>query len=263
MRKDQKLKGLSLKAGPLGEYDRLLTILSDTEGIIRLAVPGARRPKSSLAAAAALTFLDLQITNSTGLRRVKQIKIIKSFSNLGKSIESLASAQTISELCLLLVGTKDPQPKTLNTVLLHLERLEIHSHNPSLTLGVCVQCCVHLLALGGYNLPLNNCSKSGVNLDPPIGNWDWICSFIPSEGFALGCLTNSPISLNASELALLQRLIKPELPIKKDGMIMGPINVWIKFLDIIDQWIEEHLQKKLSSLQILKPVYTKSTNPFS
>ncbi len=255
MSKEQKLKGLSLKTGPLGEYDRLLTLLSDTEGIIRLAVPGARRPKSRLAAAASLTFLDLQITNSTGLRRVKQIKIIKSFSTLGTNIESLASAQIISELCLLLVGTKDPQPKTLNTVLLHLERLELNAFNPSLTLSVCVQACIHLLALGGYNLPLNTCCKSGVNLDPPIGNWDWRCSFIRSEGFALGSIKDVPLKLNASELALLQRLIKPELPIKKDGMIMGPIDVWIKFLDIIDQWVEEHLQKKISSLTILRPVY--------
>ena len=46
-----RLKGLCIKASPLGENDRLITILTDEQGIVRLAVPGARRPKSSLAAA--------------------------------------------------------------------------------------------------------------------------------------------------------------------------------------------------------------------
>ena len=51
---DRRLEGLALKVGPLGENDRLLSLLSDAEGVTRLAVPGARRPKSSLAAAAPL-----------------------------------------------------------------------------------------------------------------------------------------------------------------------------------------------------------------
>ena len=44
MNSSKYLKGLCLKVGPLGENDRLLTILSDEEGVTRLAVPGARRP---------------------------------------------------------------------------------------------------------------------------------------------------------------------------------------------------------------------------
>ena len=49
-----RLEGLCIKASPLGENDRLITILNDEQGIVRLAVPGARRPKSSLAAATPL-----------------------------------------------------------------------------------------------------------------------------------------------------------------------------------------------------------------
>ena len=45
---NQRLKGLSLKVGPLGENDRLLTILSEENGISRFAIPGARKPKSSM-----------------------------------------------------------------------------------------------------------------------------------------------------------------------------------------------------------------------
>ena len=58
---ESRLKGLCIKASPLGENDRLITILTDELGIVRLAAPGARRPKSSLAAATPLTYLSLQI----------------------------------------------------------------------------------------------------------------------------------------------------------------------------------------------------------
>ena len=72
-----RLQGLCIKASPLGENDRLITILTDEQGIVRLAVPGARRPKSSLAAATPLTYLGLQIFGKRNLKSVRQIKILK------------------------------------------------------------------------------------------------------------------------------------------------------------------------------------------
>ncbi len=48
MSPEQRLEGLVLRSSPLGESDRLITLLSNEEGLIRLAAPGARKPKSSL-----------------------------------------------------------------------------------------------------------------------------------------------------------------------------------------------------------------------
>lgn len=45
---ERRLEGLALKVGPLGEHDRLLSLLSESEGVTRLAVPGARRPNKKL-----------------------------------------------------------------------------------------------------------------------------------------------------------------------------------------------------------------------
>ena len=69
-----RLKGLCIKASPLGENDRLITILTDEQGIVRLAVPGARRPKSSLAAATPLTYLSLQILGKEILNLYVKLK---------------------------------------------------------------------------------------------------------------------------------------------------------------------------------------------
>ena len=114
------LQGLCLKAGPLGENDRLLTILSDQEGISRVAVPGARRPRSSLAGAAPLNFIRLHISRSKGLSKVRQLNLIRSYTNVGKRLETLAASQALLELVLMLAANNDPSPEILNTVLIHL-----------------------------------------------------------------------------------------------------------------------------------------------
>ena len=253
----QRVQGLSLKVGPLGENDRLLTLLTDENGITRLAIPGARKPKSRLAATSPFNFLDLHIVGKKNLKRVTQIKILKSYGNLGKYIETLSAAQAMSELIIIMVGNENPQRDLLKVVLLHLNRLDdLHKteFDSLLALAISVQSCIHLLALGGYCLPLQNCCYSGSKLIPPIGEWSWKCSFIPEEGFAVGSIPNASIELNPSELALLQRLLLEKLPFNSNGKLLGPKNVWLKLLKIVEVWIETHLQRKIKSLQIMREV---------
>ena len=252
-----RMKGLSLKVGPLGENDRLLTILSEEKGISRFAIPGARKPKSKLGATSPFNFIDLYIVGRRDLKRVTQIKILKSFGNLGKSIETLSAAQAISELIITMVGNEEPQKDLLKVVLIHLNRLDdLHKTNfDSLeVLAISVQSCIHLLALGGYCLPLQNCFNSGSKLIPPIGDWSWRCSFIPEEGFAIGRIPNAKTELNPSELALLQRLLLEKLPFHSSGELLGPRDVWLKLLKIVETWIETHLEKRITSLQMLREV---------
>ncbi len=253
----QRVKGLSLKVGPLGENDRLLTILTEENGILRLAIPGARKPKSRLSATSPFNHLDLHIVGNKGLKRVTQIKILKSYGNLGKHLETLAAAQAIAELIMIMVGNEDPQKDLLKLVLLHLNRLDDLNKtkfNSLQALAISVQSSIHLLALGGYCLPLQNCCYSGVKLIPPIGEWRWECSFIPEEGFAIGAINNTNIKMNPSELALLQRLLLEKIPFHSNGKLLGPKNVWLKLLKIVEAWIETHLQRRITSLQMMREI---------
>ena len=256
---ESRLKGLCIKASPLGENDRLITILTDELGIVRLAVPGARRPKSSLAAASPLTYLNLQIFGKRSLKSVRQIKIIKSYSGLGKNIECLAAAQAITELTFLLVGNNDEQQNYLSCVLAHLDRIYLYKavqEEDIILLSMSIQSLIHLLAIGGINLPINHCCKTGNPIIPPLGNWEWKCFFLPNEGFSTIEDPKSYIKINASEVALIQRLLFPELPIKSDGELLGPKKVWIKILLILETWISVQLEKELSSLKMLKELYS-------
>ena len=256
---ERRLKGLCIKASPLGENDRLITLLTDELGIVRLAAPGARRPKSSLSAASPLTYLSLQIFGKRDLKSVRQIKIIKSYNGLGKNIECLAAAQAMTELTFLLVGNNDEQQNYLSCVLSHLDRIYLYEapkQEDFKMLSMSIQSLIHLLAIGGINLPIHHCCKTGVPIIPPLGNWEWECYFLPNEGFSTVEDSTSNIKINASEVALLQRLLFPELPIKSNGNLLGPKKVWLKILFIIETWIATQLDKELSSLKMLREIYS-------
>ena len=254
MSRENRLRGLCIKSSPLGENDRLITILSEEKGITRLAARGARRPKSSLSGATPITLLYLQIFGNKGLKTVRQIKIIKTYNGLGKSIECLSAAQAITELTFLLVGNDDTQQNYLSTVLAHLDRIydyKLSSENDLIILAMSLQSLMHLLAIGGLSLPLFYCCKTSKPIHPPIGNWEWACHFIPSEGFSIIDDPRSLLVFNASEIALMQRLMFPNLPIKSNGDLLGPKEVWRKILRVFSIWIPVQLGREISSLKIL------------
>ena len=257
-----RLEGLSLKCGPLGETDRLLTLLSSSDGLSRLAVPGARKPKSPLAAAVPLALLRLQVGGGTGLRRVRQLTVLRNYAALAGRLETLAAAQGLAELTIQLVPAGEGVPGLLEDLLMQLGRLElvVQEHQDSLeALAIAVQGCVHLLALGGYGLPLAHCARSGDRLEPPVGTWDWRCSLIASEGFVVGAIPGSQLVLNASELALLQRLPRPALPRRRDGGLMGPEPVWLRLLSLVEIWSREHLGRNLRSWSLLRQCFNALT----
>ena len=252
---ERRLTGLALKVGPLGEHDRLLTLLSDEAGVVRLAVPGARRPRSSLAAAVPLTLLELQVVGRRSLQRVRQLQVLHNYGGVGQQLETLAAAQALAELAIALVSDDDPVPGLLDTVLMHLEGFESLSRashpDADVCLAMLVQAGVHLLALGGYGIPLQSCCRTGAELLPPIGQWQWRCSLLPEEGLAIGSLPGARLQFNPSELALLQRLPRPELPRRRDGELMGPRPVWLKLLAVLECWCRTHLPRPVRSLAMV------------
>ena len=177
---------------------------------------------------------------------------------MGKNIECLAAAQAITELTFLLVGNNDKQKDYLSSVLIHLDRIyeyNLESEEDFKMLSMSIQSLIHLLAIGGINIPVNFCCKTGEPIIPPLGNWDWQCSYLPNEGFSIVEDVESVLKVNASEIALLQRLLFAELPIKSNGELLGPKKVWLKILSIIENWISAQLEKELSSLKMLREFY--------
>ena len=105
-------------------------------------------------------------------------------------------------------------------------------------LSMSIQSLIHLLAIGGINLPIHHCCKTGEPIIPPLGNWEWSCYYLPSEGFSSIEDPQSNLKINASEVALLQRLLFPELPIKSNEI----------YWDLKKSGLKYYLLLKLGSL---------------
>ena len=252
---EELLEGIALRCTPLGEQDRLLIVLSEAEGLTRLAVPGARRHRSSLAAAVPLARLRLQVSGRRGLRRVRQLQLVRSHGALGQRLETLSAAQGLAELCLALVPDGAPAPGMVSALELALNRLESvveERSEAAEALAIAVQASVQLLALGGYALPLQSCVRTGAALHPPIGDWSWRCSFFAAEGLAIGAIVGAQQQFNASELALLQRLTRPAPPRRRDGGLLGPLPAWLRLLGLVEVWSREHLGRSPRAFRLLR-----------
>jgi DNA repair protein RecO (recombination protein O) len=189
---------------------------------------------------------------------VRQLQVLRNFSALAERLETLSAAQGLAELALQLVPTDQAVEGVLDDLLLQLGRLELvvkERQGALEALAIAVQGAVHLLALGGYALPLASCARSGEPLDPPIGNWEWRCSLLPAEGFVIGPVVGAQLVLNASELALLQRLLRPALPRRRDGELMGPEPVWLRLLQLQELWSREHLGRSARSWRLLRQCF--------
>ena len=255
--RDRSLEGLCLRCGPLGENDRLLTLLSADEGLIRLAASGARRPRSSLGAAGPLTHLRAQVQQGNGLGRLRQVTVLRCYTRLGQQLDTLAAAQWLLELTQLLVPEGQSLPGLLPLLLHRLGQLEDLLELEPLVLrqealALAVQGGVQLLGIGGFGLPLHTELPSGAALLPPVGDWSWRCSLLPAEGFYANRHPGAVLLLNASEMALLQRLSRPQLPRKATGELMGPTPVWERLLDLLGFWCREHLGRSPRSLALLR-----------
>ena len=66
-----KATGINLKAIPIGENDRLVTVLTPERGLVRAIVPGARKSNSSLGGRTALFVVNnLLIAQGRSLDRI-------------------------------------------------------------------------------------------------------------------------------------------------------------------------------------------------
>lgn len=254
---ERRLEGLCLRSHPLGEADRLLTLLTREEGLLRVVAAGARRPRSTLAAAAPLVLLEASVARGRSLDRLRQLQVRHSYTRLGQSLETLATAQWLLELTQLLLPEGAAPPGLLELLLHRLGQLEeLLQGDPALVrpeaLGLAAQGGVQLLSLGGYALPLDVDADRGEPLQPPLGDRTWHCSLDPAIGFRLGRRAGAAMVLTASELALLQRLIRPQLPRRADGALMGPEPVWLRLLSLLELWCREHLGRRPRALALLR-----------
>src|SRR5690554_1929461 len=100
--------GIVLRTRPLGEADKILTLLTRDRGKIEVVARGARRPRNRLAAAAQpFSYLKVLIFAGKGLDQLSQAEIIKSFGPIRENLVKMAYASFWSEFLDLLLPLEE------------------------------------------------------------------------------------------------------------------------------------------------------------
>ena len=166
MPKEYRATGINLKGMPLGENDRLLTILTKEHGLIRAVAAGARKHRSAMAGRSGLFVVnDLQISVGRNMDRIKNAEVIQSFVGLGQTLAKLTAAQYLSELALMQALSSQPQEDLFLVLVEHLNRIQAAANQN--VLAYLVHGTYHLLAIAGFAPQVHNCC---ITQSPVIAN---------------------------------------------------------------------------------------------
>jgi DNA repair protein RecO (recombination protein O) len=219
--------GINLKAIPLGEADRLLTILSPERGLIQAVAPGARKQSAKLGGRSSLFVVNqLMLTQGKSLDRITQAEGIESYPGLATHLGRLTAGQYLAEVVLAQAIPDEPQADLFNLLCEHLRRIEAAPGAESL--AYLCQALFHLLALAGLAPQVYRCGLSHGPIEPNFQTPDWHVMFSLELGVVLPDLEPAgPISrvlrLNALELALMQQLAQAHLPTDRSAEFLQAV----------------------------------------
>ncbi len=185
MSRTYKATGINLKSMPLGESDRLVTILTREFGLIRVAAPGARKQNSSLSGRSGLFVVnELLIAKGRSLDKITQAETLESYPGLSQDLGKLAASQYLAEMVLAQALSEQPQEELFCLLTEHLSRLERLPSTPaSLVLAHLSHAVFHLLALAGITPQVQVCCLTQRSLTPDFTDPNWRVGFsVPAGG---------------------------------------------------------------------------------
>jgi DNA repair protein RecO (recombination protein O) len=269
MSQTYKATGINLKSMPLGEADKILTILTREHGLIRAVASGSRKPKSKLGGRSELFVVnELLLSKGRSLDRLSQAESIESYPRLSRDLAKLTVSQYWAEVVLYQTPSHEPNEALFDLFCQRLTHLiDCESGIPvliHLVYGV-----MQFLSLAGVAPQIDRCCATGQSVIPEsIGNGKVMFSPAAggviliaegdamskqkSEGYALEPLQGSALrsdqlgssakpnlltrnrphlTLSASELSLMQQLALD------DDLMTPPVLSLSEFHTDVAQWL--------------------------
>jgi DNA repair protein RecO (recombination protein O) len=272
--KQYQATGINLKGMPLGESDRLLTILTKEHGLIRAVAGGARKHRSPMAGRSGLFVVnDLQISVGRNMDRIKNAEMLQSFVGLGKTLAKLTAAQYLSELALMQALSAQPQDDLFLVLVEHLNRIQDALNQD--VLAYLNHGIYHLLAIAGFAPQLHSCciTQSPV-IAPVITNGEiqkWKAGFsivgggvidldndgnppndrVNEIGGEIGSdAIHSRIShyITASELLAIQALAQADLT---DNILVTHATDWLAIERLLRAYAQYHFDRPIQSSALI------------
>ena len=165
--------GLIIREQNIGEKDKLVTVLSESHGVIKAFVHGAKDIKSSKSAATGLlSYSKLTFHKRKENYLISDAKTVKIFTGLRNSIENMYLAQYFCELAGSVCPKEQESKEQLRLILNALYLLSENKRSASVV-KPCVE--LRLMCLSGYMPDIMMCSQCGEYEKDPM-------YFLPKAG---------------------------------------------------------------------------------
>jgi DNA repair protein RecO (recombination protein O) len=276
MTQTYKTQGINLKGAPMGENDRLLTILSPEYGLIRAIVPGARKHKSRLRGKSELFVVnDLLIVKGRSLDKIIQAETIESYSALSRRLDKLTASQYLGELILLLATSELPQTELYTIFNEHLRRLAGVGKGVNIYPYLC-QGILHCLAIAGIAPQVQICCHSQTKLIPNFRQLNWQVGFSFEAGGVVNLAPKTSVKLdedsekhpvpefspnyrlNPLEFSLLQNLGYRSIVETLDNIPQGNFDfdrAWLKIEHLLRDYIKYQLGSTIRASSLVDALY--------
>ena len=185
------LDGLIVKAKNIGEFDRLLVLLTADRGLVTAYAKNVRKRMGATAAATELlSYSHFVLFQSRGKTFVDKAEPNRIFFGIRQDVGSLSLATYFCQLRRELVSNDEPAEMSLRLLLNALHLLEAAPDRAALLKAVVE---LRLLCLGGYMPDLTACAACGEALEQKA-------LFLPREGVAFCSADCLPGGKEAEEL---------------------------------------------------------------
>jgi DNA repair protein RecO (recombination protein O) len=254
-----KATGINLKSTPLGEADRLLTILTAEHGLLRAVAPGSRKHKSSLGGRSSLFVVNqLLLVKGRNLDKIIQAESLESYPGLSQDLRKLTAGQYLAELALYQALSDQPQTELFHLLRQNLEWLE--QLPTTLTLPCLIYATFHLLEVAGVAPRVKTCCITQQSVTPNFVDSDWRIGFSTVAGGVV-CTSTEPTpdlsaQLTAAELDVLQQLAEPDLlqnlmqPEEALSVSNGH-QTWLSIERVLRHYAQYHFDRPIRSAALI------------
>ncbi len=254
-------EGIVLSQTALGEYDKIIAVLSRREGIVRAVVKGVRKPASRLSPVTQpFCEANFQFYKGKSLDRVTQVSLKTSHPNIIADYHKTIYASYLAELTLELLPDREPQEEQYDLWVRALTCLEERDDPWIVTKwgesGLLLRaglapsldhCTICGIFLGEGGKPSG--SRAGLGFSPSFGGV--ICPSCSGQaGPDFHCLEVAPGTLRTLEILLAGALEHPpRCPnITARGQVKDEIEI------VLREYVQYTLGKRLKSLSLVESI---------
>lgn len=245
VRNIQKTEGIVIKHIPIGEADRIVSLISPSIGKIRAVARGSRKPKSKMGGhLTPISHVKLSIATTKTIDQITEVETIESFRKIKEDLSLLSKASYIAELAESFVQEENESKQIFYLLLKCLNLLQIVPDTEILIKFFELK----LFSLSGFKPEMIICSECGIKLTPSSYKFNFesgglLCSKCTLEIHSPG----EKLSINSIKLI---RFIQNE-NFEKISQLNSTKNLLDEIEIVISKYLKSILDKELKSKPFL------------